>query len=205
MEADRRRGAIELALVVACGAANVFFETVAPAKTAFVLVALLVWGAYLGARLRATPVLLRDWGLRTDTAMPALRVTATATLPALVALVGYAFTAGHFPPPRGFWIILLIYPAWGIAQQFLLNAMLASNLRRFLPGSVALLLAAVLFSLSHAPDLPVMALTLPVALLWAWIYARWPNLWVLGIAHGIIGTVVFYGVLGRDPLAAFLH
>jgi hypothetical protein len=26
---------------------------------------------------------------------------------------------------------------------------------------------------------------------WVLVYRRWPNLWALGIAHGIIGTAVF--------------
>ena len=58
---------------------------------------------------------------------------------------------------------------------------------------------------SHAPDWPIMALTLPVGLLSIEHYRRWPNLWVLGTAHALLGTFAYYFLLGRDPLAPLLR
>jgi membrane protease YdiL (CAAX protease family) len=204
MERSGGPRALELALVVASGVGNVVFEDVLHAKTVFVIGAVVVWLSYVLWRWRNDRSVLRAWGLRRDNLAAAARATLVITVPLVICGTAYGFTTGHFPPPRGFWLILLLYPAWGIAQQFLLNAMLARNLSTLLPAWAVVLLSAVLFAAAHAPDLPVVALTLLAGALWVLMYRRWPNLWALGIAHGIIGTVVFYGVLGRDPLALLL-
>jgi membrane protease YdiL (CAAX protease family) len=204
MDRVGRRRAAELALVIGCGAGNVVFENLLDAKTIFMIVAAAAWVGYVAWRWHADHEVLRAWGLRLDNLAAAAKVALAITLPTVIGCVAYAFVVGNFPPPPGFWVILLVYPIWGVAQQFLLNAILASDLDAVLPAWAATLLAAALFSLSHAPDLPVMALTLPGGALWVLVYRRRPNLWALGIAHGIIGTVVFYGVLGRDPMALLL-
>ncbi len=204
MEKLGGRRALELALVVASGVGNVVFENVLHAKTVFVVVAVVVWLAFVLWRWRNDRSVLHSWGLRRDNLGAAARAALVITVPLVICGTAYAFAVGHFPPPRGFWVILLLYPAWGIAQQFLLNAMLARNLSVFLPAWAVVLVAAALFAAAHAPDPPVVALTLLAGALWVLMYRRWPNLWALGIAHGIIGTVVFYGVLGRDPLALLL-
>jgi membrane protease YdiL (CAAX protease family) len=204
MERLGRRRAAELALVVGCGVGNLVSESLLDAKTVFVIVAAAAWVGYVAWRWREDHSVFRAWGLREDNLEAAARAALAITLPVVIGCVVYAYAVGNFPPPPGFWVILLAYPIWGIAQQFLLNAILASDLDAVLPAWPATLVAAALFSLSHAPDLPVMALTLPAGAVWVLVYRRWPNLWALGIAHGIIGAVVFYGVLGRDPLALLL-
>jgi membrane protease YdiL (CAAX protease family) len=195
----------ELALVLASGVGNLVFEDALHAKTAFVIAAAAVWLGYVLWRYRNDCGVLRAWGLRWNNLAEAAKAAFVVTLLLVIGATGYAFSAGNFPPPRGFWIILVLYPVWGVAQQFLLNAMLARNLAAVLPTWAAVLLSALLFAAAHAPDLPVMALTLPAGALWVLMYRRWPNLWALGIAHGLIGTVVFYGVLGRNPLALLLR
>jgi membrane protease YdiL (CAAX protease family) len=196
--------ALELTLVIACGVGNLVFEDLLHAKTAFVIVAAVVWLGYVLWRRRTDPGALHTWGLRRDNLAAVAKATGAVTAPLALCALAYGFATAHFPPPRGFWLILLLYPAWGIAQQFLLNAMLARNLGAVLPGWAAIVISAALFAASHAPDLPVVALTVPAGALWVLMYRRWPNLWALGIAHGILGTLVFYGVLGRDPLALLL-
>jgi membrane protease YdiL (CAAX protease family) len=82
-------------------------------------------------------------------------------------------------------------PLFGIAQQY---GLLGFYLRRFeeaIPGEWApVLAAAVVFSGLHAPNLPLMAMTLVVSLGACWLYRRAPNLWVLGLAHGLLSITV---------------
>jgi len=146
--------------------------------------------------------ILHRWGFRADTLAPATRAVALLTAAGAVVIVVWAAFEGRLPPPPSFWIALAIYPFWGLVQQFLLNAMLLRNLRELLPERLALPLAAILFAASHLPDLPLAALTLPAGFAWGWIYLRRPNLWALGLGHGVLGTVAYYLALGRDPLAA---
>jgi membrane protease YdiL (CAAX protease family) len=195
---------LELGLLLGLGAGNVAVELFGLPKTPLVVGGVALWAIYLAAQVRRKPDVLRRWGLRADTLKPAAREAAAITLPLAGIMVAYGFARGHLPPPPGFWLILALYPAWGLAQNFLLNAMLARNLRTVMSESPAVALATLLFSLSHAPDLEIMALTLFVAPIWLVLYRRHPNLWVLGVAHGLLGTLAFFALLGRDVLGALV-
>jgi len=195
---------LELGLLLGLGAGNVAVELFGLPKTPLVVGGVGLWAIYLAARLRRDRGMLRHWGLRADNLWPAAREAAAVTLPLAALMIAFGLARGYLPPAPGFWAILALYPAWGLAQNFLLNAMLARNLRSMLPERFAIALATVLFSLSHAPDLEIMALTLLVAPLWLVLYRRHPNLWVLGVAHGLLGTLAFFAVLGRDVFAALV-
>jgi hypothetical protein len=195
----------ELPLVLFLGVANVASEAVPGSKTPLVLVGAGAWLALIAAHLRADRGAWRRWGFRRDNLGRAAAPAALAVVPLLAAFALWGVHAGRFPPPRGFLTITLLYPAWGIAQQFLLQAIVWSNLSARMPRAVAQPLTAALFSLSHAPDWPIMLLTFPAGLLTTEHYRRWPNLWVLGTAHALLGTFAFYFLLGRDPLAALSH
>jgi uncharacterized protein len=195
----------ELPLVLFLGAANVVSEFVPGSKAPLVLVGVAAWAALIVAHLRADRGAWRRWGFRRDNLRQAAVPAALAVFPLLAAFTLWGVRTGHFPPPRGFLSIVLVYPAWGIAQQFLLQAIVWSNLSSRMPRAAAQPLAAALFALSHAPDWPIMALTFPAGLLTTEHYRRWPNLWVLGTAHALLGTFAFYFLLGRDPLALLAH
>ncbi|MEW6338353.1 MAG: type II CAAX prenyl endopeptidase Rce1 family protein [Acidobacteriota bacterium] len=194
-------GRTELALVLALGGGNLVAEA-AHAKTPFVLAGAVICLAWVALRIRGEPGVLRSWGFRTDTLVPALRPVGIATASILAAIAVWAAAAQRLPPPPGFWPTLVLYPLWGIAQQFLLNAVLARRLREALPEWAAWTLATALFSLAHAPDVPLMLLAGAAGALWIPIYRRWPNLWLLGFCHGVLGSAVWYGVLGRDAWLA---
>jgi hypothetical protein len=204
MEHVSRPNWLELGLLLGLGTGNVAVDLFGLPKTPLIVGGLALWVVYLAARLRRDPGALHAWGLRTDNLRPAAREAAAVTVPVAGVMVVYGLARSHLPPPSGFWVILGLYPVWGLAQTFLLNAMLARNLRTVLPERLVVALASVLFSLSHAPDLEIMALTLLVAPVWLVLYRRHPNLWVLGVAHGLLGTLAFFAVLGRDVFAALI-
>ena len=199
---ENRRALFEAGAVIGAGALNFLVETAEGAKGPFVAAAAAGWLIYLLNRVRREPGLWKAWGFRSDNLVPALRETSLIGLAALAFMVPFGFQHGHFPPPPSFWTIAALYPVWGLAQQFLLNALLARNLRPFLGDRATVLAAAALFALAHAPDWPLVGLTLAIGLPWVWIYLRHPNLWVLGFWHGILGATAWYGVLGRDALKA---
>ena len=47
-----------------------------------------------------------------------------------------------------------------------------------------------------------MLLTLLSGFFFTLIYRRLPNLWAVGIMHGILGSMAVHFVLGKDPGAA---
>ena len=100
---------------------------------------------------------------------------------------------------------MALYPVWGIAQQFALQNLIANNLSGFISKPLGIaVLAATLFALSHYPRLELVALTFVAGVFFTLIYRKNPNLWAVGIAHGLLGSMAFYIVLQEDPGAVII-
>ncbi len=76
------------------------------------------------------------------------------------------------------------YFFWALFQQFLVVAGFWRNFRsRALP-------AALVFSLAHAPNVPLMVLVLVAETVWLFLFSRFRNLFSLAIAHAFAGLIV---------------
>jgi len=202
---------IELTLVVLTGIGHVGLELAADGmrgaadslkrpQHVYNLVAVAVWGLYLLWKVTRTRGVLRAWGFRTDGFGPALKSSAVFTALAMIPLTIYGALFNRFPLPATFWLVFALYPAWGLAQQFALQALITTNLRETVPRlHVRIFAAALIFSASHFPNFRLMALTFAAGLVFTWIYEQHRNLWAVGLAHGVLGAVVYYVVLGQDP------
>lgn len=87
----------------------------------------------------------------------------------------------------------LIYCAWGLFQQCMLNGYLLNRLMD-IPGKPQwgpLMISAGVFSAIHAPNWFLMAVTLPAGYLAGLVYLRHRNLFVLGLAHALIGSLLY--------------
>jgi membrane protease YdiL (CAAX protease family) len=84
-----------------------------------------------------------------------------------------------------------IYLPWGLFQQYLLNGYCLNRLQSALPQRGAALAAAALFSAVHAPNAFLMPLTLMAGYAAARLYSGCRNLYLLGLAHGTIGVLLF--------------
>jgi membrane protease YdiL (CAAX protease family) len=167
-------------------------------KALFIATAAVFWVTYVVVRWRRDPAVLKEWGFTTHNLLPA-----TAASLAVLAIVSGAMFYVHLLSgplwlPPTLWMTLGLYPLWGIVQQFLLNGIIARNLSRRLPPAAAVLGAAALFAVAHAPDGVLMVLTFIAACIWVPIYLRWRNLWPLGVCHGLLGAVAYYILLRRD-------
>jgi membrane protease YdiL (CAAX protease family) len=90
---------------------------------------------------------------------------------------------------------------WGMFQQYLLQAFIYRRVKFIALDGVsspsdqvrrtrlAIVVTAVIFALVHAPNLPLMGLTLLSALIWTWVYERAPNLFALSLSHGLMSTL----------------
>jgi membrane protease YdiL (CAAX protease family) len=143
---------------------------------------------------------LRIWGMQLTNFWPALKLQLVFAIPAMAFLIAFGIYSNSFPPPRTFWLAVILYPVWGIAQQFALQNLLARNLQTLVrPRMVRALLAAGLFGLAHVPLIPIVVLTFVGGFFLTWIYENRPNLWAAGCIHGVLGAMAFYFVLGKDP------
>lgn len=165
----------------------------------FVVVAGSFWIAFVGYRARRDPIVVRTWGFRLDTFWPAFQAVTAFSLPVagVMALVGASRGTLRFPPHA--WILMALYPVWGVVQQFLVQALLVRNLEGSLPTARLLVVGSCLFAIVHVPETPLMVATFGLGLVYIPLYLRHRNLWPLGLYHGWLGTFFYLWVLGRDP------
>ncbi|HEU4641463.1 MAG TPA: CPBP family glutamic-type intramembrane protease [Gemmatimonadaceae bacterium] len=125
------------------------------------------------------------------------RAVAPALLAAAALLLAVGVAAGsvkELPPPRAI-AFVLYYCIWGLVQQYALNGYFLNRIAAAWeePDAPAVpLLAAALFAAAHVPNLYLMAVTLVAGYICARVYLAYRNLYVLGIAHGLLGSVLYY-------------
>lgn len=169
----------------------------------YVALAIVCWTSYVIYKSYRTPGILAHWGFSKSTFVKAFNVV----LPFAVFAIVSFFTVGAF---RGSlqlsWHllpILILYPLWGVIQQFLVIGLVAGNLNDMqqlsFPKWLVIVFTALLFSVVHYPSLWLMASTFVLALFYGYVYLKVKNLYVLGLFHGVLGALFYYTVLGEDP------
>jgi hypothetical protein len=120
---------------------------------------------------------LAELGVRVDNLLPAigayLLVSAILVAPAIV-LNGEIEIAAED---------VFEYFFWALFQQFLVVAGFWRNFRR------RAFETALVFSLAHAPNVPLMALVFVVETLWLLLFRRFRNLFALALAHACAALV----------------
>ncbi len=122
------------------------------------------------------------------------RLSAYLALVAFTLLIlGITFRSVRVVPFEGAFLSFLMYCAWGLFQQYILNGYFVNRFSDFLPGHrhAIPLFAAALFSLAHLPNWFLMIATAAGGYICARIYLRYRNLYVLGIAHGVVGFLLY--------------
>ena len=79
------------------------------------------------------------------------------------------------------------YLLWTLYQQFLLQDFFLTRLSSVLSSNVAISVAAVLFALAHLPNIPLVLATLVWGAVSCALFRRYRNLYVLGLAQGLLG------------------
>lgn len=134
-----------------------------------------------------------DLGFRLDNLGQSARLVSLWVLPLVIVMVviGLALGLNREPPIERLWTRLALMPLFGVAQQYGLLGFYYRRFREALPGDWPPILAsAVIFAALHAPNAPLMVVTFAVSIGACWLYRRAPNLWVLGLAHGLLSITV---------------
>lgn len=80
------------------------------------------------------------------------------------------------------------YVLWTIYQQFLLqDYFMERALGIGLSGSIAALLSGILFAGAHLPNLVLVSATLVWGIASCFLFRRYHNIWMLGLAQGLLG------------------
>ena len=88
-------------------------------------------------------------------------------------------------------IKLVLGVAWGLAQQYVLQAFM--NRRAMIVfgrGWASILLVAAIFAGLHLPNPWLAVITFAGGTIWALVYQRAPNLFALAISHSVMTWVV---------------
>lgn len=198
-------GVGHVAIEVSCDGLRGAAESLDRPQHVYNLVAVAGWGAYLAWRVVRGRAVASSWGFRRAGFVASLRASSVFGLPALVGLAAFGVATSRFPPPASFWLLVGVYPAWGLAQQFVLQVLVTRNLRGFVPSlSARAGAAAVLFSAAHFPNAELMSLTFVAGVAFSLVYEKFRNLWAVGIVHGLLGAAAYWFVLGEDAGGAVL-
>jgi len=116
-----------------------------------------------------------------------------AVLAFTLLILGIGFGSIRAVPFEGAFLSLLLYCLWGLFQQYILNGYFVNRFSDFLPGhpQAIPLLAAAFFSLVHLPNWFLMIATAAGGYVCARIYLRYHNLYFLGMAHGVLGFLLY--------------
>ena len=203
-----RRTQLEVLAVFLTGVLHPVFGRVLHLQAVFIVAALAGWAAYIGLSVWRDASLLHEWGF---SSRGLARATLATALAAAVGFLGMGAIARSEGALRVHWHmlpLLLLYPVWGLVQQFLVQAIFVRPLclgpRALVPPLVGTGIAAVLFAAVHLPGPRLTMATGLLGLVFTPIYLRWRNLWPLGLFHGWLGVAAYFWLLQRDPWAELL-
>jgi hypothetical protein len=198
----------ELIAVVLLAASKFVFGDAMQQHVWFAIIGGSICILYILLRIRGNPALLRSWGFSGENLRASLRIVLPVTLTATAGAVIYGVLSGTALWKWNIPLLLLLYPAWGVVQQYLLVVLTAGNLDRITRGRwprfFIILPTAVLFSLVHIPVPILMIATFFMGGFTTTLFLRHRDIWGPGLFHGIFATALYYFVLGQDPLQGFL-
>lgn len=141
----------------------------------------------------------RDFGFRRDAPGPALAASAAWTLLAAAGIGALAW--GRPLPLAEFALVLPLYCLYGTAQQFLFQGVLHRRLRLLTGKPIrAGILATAAFAGVHLSDPRLALFALVAGAAWSFQFARWGNLWALGLSHGVLAGLAYPLLLGGSVL-----
>lgn len=208
MNIPKNRRAFEIGMVCFTGLGKLLFMDLLNLKLPFILFVILFWLSYFLYRTRKQKELYTYWGLSFSTAKPLMKIIAILGLVVATGIVTY----GLFIKPIHWNIhilfVLLVYPIWGLIQQFLMMSLFAGNLKDWPNSKLNLIwitiFTSILFSIVHYPSPQLMVATFLMALVYTPLFLKYRNILPLGLFHGVIGGLFYFVILNRDAWVEFV-
>jgi membrane protease YdiL (CAAX protease family) len=156
--------------------------------------ATLAWMLLITVRARPTAEQL---GLRVAGTRRALWIVALAAIAAVlgvwisVRLHTFHAVFRNYAVEWGF----LAYIVWALVQQFILQDFFLARLVRITPSrTLAVVVAGLLFAVAHIPNPLLVIATVVWGIVACALFLRYRNLYVLGLAHAILGMCIAIAV-----------
>ena len=151
---------------------------------AVVFLVIIIWRSFQSPQamgLRTTNLLRSSWVVAIALALSAISILIAHHLQTLHG------TGAPVAFIKRYWG----YALWSFVQQFLLQDFFLRRFRNLMPGRIsAALAAATIFSLAHLPNPILTVITFLLGLAACFIFLRYRNLYVLAIAHAILGITI---------------
>ncbi len=164
--------------------------------------ACLFWLIYVVVRYKSDPAILKHWGFQKNNFRQSFIFLFPVAIASITIIVIYGLLKDTAILNFHIILIFLLYPAWGLLQQFIIVGLIAGNLvvieRIRLKDYQIVIIASLIFSLIHYPSFFLMIFTFFLEAIFTSVYLKWRNLWSLGLVHGWIGTFLLFFVLERD-------
>ncbi len=201
VEASRPPDWFAFAAAVVSAGLTLYLQAERP-NICFIVGLCVFWVGYAVVRVWQDPRVLGEWGFRREGLWPTAALCAALFVIIAGGFAAYAAVRGTFQFPLHTLILMLLYPLYGLMQEFIVLGIVVLNLARipFLRDHTPLLvlLCASLFAAAHLHDIRELAGTFVLELLVIPIYLRYRNLWPIGVLHGWVGGLFYLWVLDRD-------
>ncbi|MGI9517392.1 MAG: CPBP family intramembrane glutamic endopeptidase [Pirellulaceae bacterium] len=202
---SRNEAIVDLGVVGVCSALYIGVSSFSLPIIPVIIVIVVILIAYDRLLLRRRDETPRDLGFRCDNWQRAARWILLPALGLVVVIVFRAMVLGYVFP-AALWLLLPLYPLWGLIQQFVFQGIVLRRLLILIDSHwIAIVITAIWFSLVHLPDWRVCLLTLTAGLYWSWVFLKCPNIWALGLSHGILAALTYPLVLGENPVERFFQ
>ena len=171
-------------------------------RAIYIVLICLFWVGYIFYRYKSDPSILSRWGIQLQNFTATFLYLLPFAVVSIAGFVIYGLVAQTAIINWHMILILLVYPLWGLMQQFIVAGLFAGNLRvirnpKFKKYQIVLI-TSMLFSLVHYPDGLLMVFTFIMQWFFTTAFLRWKNIWPLGLYHGFIATILLFFVMGRD-------
>ena len=193
---------LEILAVILTGVGKFIFMDWLNWRLPYIIAALVFWIVYIFRKRIVDREAFDSWGL----SLQNFSKTFLEILPFATVIVALFVVLGRYLETSVLDItiipILIIYPIWGIIQQFIMIGVLGNGLKKIekpkLSKAVISVLIAVIFAIVHFPSIMLVIGTFFLAFLYSMLYLNGRNLIVMGIYHGWLGAIFFYTLLGRN-------
>lgn len=151
---------------------------------------------------RARAETLREIGFRSDNLGRSAWLVGRFVVPLVLAMaaLGMALELQRQWPVEGLGERVVSMLAFGILQQYLLIGFYLRRFEEILARKTSATVAASsVFALLHAPAPWLIVVTFLAGLGASWLSRRAANLWVLGIAHGLLSVTLSMFLAGLLP------
>ena len=133
-----------------------------------------------------------DWGFSRRALLPGLARALVITVPLALAIIGIGAAIGTLHDRRDFLGSLAGLFVWGGAQQWALQTVVLRESQRATSRSRGIVVAALLFGIVHLPNPFLAPVTAFAALVWCWLYDRYPNIMPTALSHALGTLAILY-------------